>query len=54
MSQSYNSQMHNPPTEATVEMDFLTPEQRCDAIAAILADIAIRIVKAGHAKDKRL
>ena len=33
-------------------MDFLTTEQRVNAIAEILATIALRIVKSDHEQDQ--
>ncbi len=35
-------------------MDFLTPEQRLDAIAEILGEIALRIVRQQHEQDENL
>lgn len=33
-------------------MDFLTPEQRRDAIADILSTIALRVIKERHEQDE--
>lgn len=43
-----------PPTQENEPMDFLTPEQRLDAIAEILGEIALRIVRQQHEQDENL
>jgi hypothetical protein len=49
MSQDYNLQSE--PVEA---LDFLTPEQRCQAVAEIMATITLRILKAEHEQDQSI
>lgn len=36
------------------EADFLTPEQRLDAIAEVLGEIALHIVRNEHEQDETL
>jgi hypothetical protein len=48
------SQENNPQFEIAEAMDFLTPEQRCDAIAEIMATIALRVIKADHEKNQNI
>ena len=40
--------MRDVKVETTNEMDFLTPEQRLNAIAEILATIALRAINSSH------
>jgi len=42
------------PTTQWDETDFLTPEQRLDAIAEILGEIALRIVGQQHEQEEHL
>jgi hypothetical protein len=48
------SQQHNQQYDSIEAMDFLTPEQRFEAIAETLADIALSIVKPDHEQDQNL
>ncbi len=36
---------------STSEVEYLTPEQRLEAVADILATIALRVIKQNHEKD---
>ena len=45
------SQLQHDEKESLDEIQFLTPEQRFDIVADILATIALRVVKQNHEKD---
>ncbi len=38
----------HPDELSSIETDFLTPEQRLDIVADILATIALRVIKQNH------
>lgn len=42
------------PNQEEASLDFLTPEQRLDAIADILSTIALRIIRQRHEQDESL
>jgi len=45
------SQIPHQETESLDETQFLTPEQRFEIVADILATIALRVVTQNHEKD---
>ena len=46
------SQIQEQEKQNLSEVEFLSPEQRLEVVADILADIALRVVKQSHEKSQ--